>query len=103
VEVELINLRLTLVVPLERSRLPEIKRARTPVPAFETRPIYSTTARDVLEHRVVQRDVLGAGHVIEGPAAIEEAGTTTLIEPGDVLTVEAHGALVVRLGPGSGR
>ena len=37
----------------------------------------------------------GAGHVIEGPAAVEEAGTTTLVEAGDVLDRGEHGCLVI--------
>jgi N-methylhydantoinase A/oxoprolinase/acetone carboxylase beta subunit len=40
--------------------------------------------------------------VIEGPAAIEEAGTTTVIEPGDVVTVEDHGCLLIRLAERNG-
>jgi N-methylhydantoinase A len=96
VEVELINLRLTLVVPIEKSRLPAIERAGAPAP-YETRAIYSTVRQASVECRVFQRDTLGAGQVIEGPAAIEEAGTTTLLEPGDVLTVEEHGCLVIRV------
>jgi N-methylhydantoinase A len=104
VEVELINLRLTLVIPLERSRLPRIAAAGAGAPAGERRPIYSTTARAMLDYRVVQRDDLRAGHVIEGPAAVEEAGTTTLVEPGDVLSVEDHGCLLIALAPpGPGR
>jgi len=96
VPVELINLRLTLVVPIERSRLPVLARASGD-PAFETRRIYSPGARAYTTYRVVQRDDLRAGHVIEGPAAVEEAGTTTLVEPGDVLTVEEHGCFLIRL------
>jgi N-methylhydantoinase A len=97
VEVELTNLRLTLVIPLERSRLPRIEKGGAEAPAGERRPIYSTTARQPLDYRVVPRDDLRAGHVIEGPAAVEEAGTTTVIEPGDVITVEDHGCLLIRL------
>ena len=97
VPVELINLRLTLVVPIERSPLPVLPRARTR-PARDTRPIYSMASRAFVEHRVVQRDDLGAGDVIEGPAAVEEAGTTTLVDAGDTLVVEEHGGLVITLG-----
>jgi N-methylhydantoinase A len=102
VEVDLTNLRLTLVIPLERSRLPRLARAGAEAPAGERRPIYSTPARQVLDYRVVQRDDLRAGHVIEGPAAVEEAGTTTVIEPGDVITVEDHGCLLIRLAARNG-
>jgi N-methylhydantoinase A len=95
VDVELINLRLTVVFPLERPRLPTLARVDGATAPFETRKIYSTLAQDVQEYRVYQRDRLRAGQRIDGPAAIEEAGTTTIIEPGDALTVEAHGALVI--------
>jgi len=32
---------------------------------------------------------------VEGPAAIEEAGTTTMLEPGDRLRVEDNACLVI--------
>src|SRR5262249_52809063 len=58
VPVELINLRLTLVVPIERSRVPALGRAKG-TPALETRQIYSPATRTFVEYRVVQRDELG--------------------------------------------
>ena len=97
VPVELINLRLTLVVPIEKSQLPRLGRI-CEEPAFGTRSIYSPATRSFVQYRVIQRADLAAGHVIDGPAAVEEAGTTTLVEPGDVLTVEAHGCLVIKVG-----
>jgi N-methylhydantoinase A len=94
-EVQLLNLRLTVVFPLERPRLPTLSRGTGKVSVAETRKIYSTLLQDTLEYRVVPRDALRAGDVVEGPAAVEEAGTTTIIEPGDVLRVEDHGCLVI--------
>jgi N-methylhydantoinase A len=96
-EVQLLNLRLTVVFPLERPRLPALARGTGRPPTFETRKIYSTLLQDMLEFRVVSRDALRAGDVIEGPAAVEEAGTTTIIEPGDGLRVEDHGCLVIEV------
>jgi N-methylhydantoinase A len=95
VEVQLLNLRLAVVYPLERPRLPVLERRTGPGPAFETRKIYSSLLRDALEYRIYQRDRLRAGDVVEGPAAIEEAGTTTMLEPGDRLQVEGNGCLVI--------
>jgi N-methylhydantoinase A len=95
VEVQLLNLRLTVVFPLEPPRLPPVERRAGALPPFETRKIYSTLAQDSLEYRVFPRDRLRAGDAIEGPAAIEEAGTTTVIDPGDVLRLEDHGCLVI--------
>jgi N-methylhydantoinase A len=62
---------------------------------YETRKIYSMRAQDVQEYRVVPRERLRAGDVIEGPAAVEEAGTTTVIDAGDLLRVEDHGCLMI--------
>ncbi len=93
----MINLRLAVVFPLERPRLPALERAAGAAAPFETRKIYSTLAQETQEYRVYARDRLRAGHVIEGPAAIEEAGTTTVIEPGDRLTVKEHGCLVINV------
>ena len=42
-----------------------------------------------------QRDRLRAGDVVEGPAAVEEPGTTTMLEPGDRLQVEGNACLVI--------
>jgi N-methylhydantoinase A len=100
VEVQLLNLRLTVVCPLESPPLAAVERATGAAPPFATRKIYSTLAQDALEYRVFQRDRLRAGDTIEGPAAIEEAGTTTVIDPGDVLRVEDHGCLAIDVAKG---
>jgi len=95
VDVQLLNLRLAVVYPLEHPHLPPAPRGSAGARAFETRQVYSMRAQGSVECRVYQRDRLGAGDRIEGPAAVEEAGTTTVIDSGDVLSVEEHGCLVV--------
>ncbi|HVQ77942.1 MAG TPA: hydantoinase/oxoprolinase family protein [Candidatus Binatia bacterium] len=101
VEVQLLNLRLAVVYPLARPRLAAAeRRAGGGGPPFSTRKIHSTVAQDSVEYRVVAREELRAGDAVEGPAAIEEAGTTTIIEPGDVLRVEDHGCLVIDVARG---
>ena len=101
VPVQLLNLRLTVVFPLPRPRLTALPRGAGAVPAHETRKIYSTLLQDLLEYRVYQRDQLHAEDVIEGPAAVEESGTTTVIEPGDLLRVERHGCLIIDVARGT--
>ena len=100
VEVQLLNLRLAVVYPLERPRLPALERGAGRGPAFETRKIYSSILRDALEYRVYQRDRLRAGDVVDGPAAIEEAGTTTMLEPGDHLQIQGNACLVIDVAKG---
>jgi N-methylhydantoinase A len=101
VEVQLLNLRLAVIYPLERPPLPALEQSGGRTPPFETRKIYSTLARDVLEYRVVARERLRAGDTVAGPAAIEEAGTTTMLEPGDALRAEANACLVIDVAKGA--
>ena len=102
VDVQLLNLRLAVVFPLERPPLPALaRRGGGGGPPFETRKIHSTVAQDTLEYRGLQRTDLLVGDRIEGPAVVDEAGTTTIIEPPDVLTVEPHGCLVIEVGQGT--
>jgi N-methylhydantoinase A/oxoprolinase/acetone carboxylase beta subunit len=47
------------------------------------------------------REALGAGQVVSGPATISEYASTTLLHEGDVLTVSESGELIIRLGGSS--
>ncbi|OVZ59274.1 5-oxoprolinase [Pigmentiphaga sp. NML030171] len=61
------------------------------------RVYFSAKARDV-ETPVFRRDTLPAGSAIDGPALIEEHASTTVVFPGDRLTVDAYGNLHIELG-----
>jgi N-methylhydantoinase A len=52
---------------------------------------------------VLQRSSLPAGFVLDGPAVIEEFGSTTVVYPGQRLDVDPHGILIVRAAPGTGK
>ena len=47
---------------------------------------------------VYDRTQLLQGNVIAGPAIIEEVASTTVVEPGDFVTVNEFGHLVMQLG-----
>jgi N-methylhydantoinase A len=47
------------------------------------------------EARLYERDRLGAGASVEGPAVIEEPAASTVVFPGQVARVDDHGVLVV--------
>jgi N-methylhydantoinase A len=97
VDVQLLNLRLTVVFPLDQPRLATVERRTAGTLPFETRKIYSNLADDSIEYRVYQRDTLKEGDQLQGPAAIEEPGTTTIIDAADTLSIESHGCLVIHV------
>jgi N-methylhydantoinase A len=97
VDVQLLNMRLTVVFSIERPRLPTLERRTSGKPQYQTRKIYSTLAGDTKEFHVYQREDLLPGDAIVGPAAIEEPGTTTIVDTGDNLSVEDHGCLIIHL------
>jgi len=98
--VEMINARLTAFVDLERPRWPAHPvRERTTAPSAH-RAVW-IEGRWV-ECPIFRRRDLQAGHRCTGPAIIEEHGATTVLGPGDALTVDGWGNLRVRVGTGSG-
>ena len=65
--------------------------------APKQRPIYSPISGKFVPANVVQRNDLAPGTRISGPAIIEERESTTVIDVGDVLRVDAVGCLIVDL------
>ena len=51
-----------------------------------------------LETAIYNRDRLLWGNTIDGPAVIEESASTTVVEPGDSLSVNRFGHLVMSVG-----
>lgn len=64
----------------------------------ETRKVIFDDAANPLDARIVWRPALKPGDVIEGPAIIEEQNSTTLVSPGDVVTVTETGHMIIRIG-----
>src|ERR1700683_5074005 len=94
-KVELVNFCVSAVGLIDRPRIPEIKKAETP-PKPESRAVYfEGKFRDT---PVFARAVLGAGFQLEGPAIVEEFGSTTVVFPGQHLTIDPHGVLIIKAG-----
>ena len=77
--------------------------------APSTEPSVSAPSRRVyfedegfIECRVCRRDALAPGAHVEGPLIVEEATSTTLIHPGDSVTVDAESNLVITVGTSDG-
>ena len=62
------------------------------------KPVYFGSAGKFVETTVYDRKHLRRGNEIEGPALIEEHASTTVLAPGDRLSVDAFGNLVIAIG-----
>jgi N-methylhydantoinase A len=96
--VQIVNLRLTMTVPRHAGAIEAIMAA--PYVAEESRPeerrgIVFEDSVEPIASRILWRPGLAPGMVIEGPAAIEEATSTTLLFPGDVARIGANGDITI--------
>ncbi len=72
--------------------------AEPPAAAFRgKRPVYFAEAGRHVDTPTYHRPALLGGNRIAGPALIEEHASTTVVHPGDVLTVDAFGDLVIEI------
>jgi N-methylhydantoinase A len=97
---DIVSLRVSAIGRLGKPEFPKIPLGdATPPPAARrgTRPVIFEGS-GTLEAAVFDRTKLLQGNVIQGPAIIEEVASTTVVEPGDTVTVNAYGHLVMQLG-----
>ena len=92
---EIVSLRSTVIGVLKKPVLETIRTGtRKPVASAlrGQRQVYFE-GEGWLNTQVYHRDELRANNRLEGPALIEEHATTTVLQPGDRLHVDAHGNL----------
>ncbi len=81
---------------IERARFPDLASATTDSKPAGSRPVcFAGAFRDT---PVFDRAGLSSGAAIEGPAVIEEFGSTTVVMPGQGVSVDDRGILVIRPG-----
>jgi N-methylhydantoinase A len=95
--VEMVNIRLALIGKRPKPVFPRLAQRGGAKPA-RTRAVYLAEARKALPCPVYQRETLGAGDEIAGPALIQEHGTTTVLFAQDTLTVAPSGELIITVG-----
>ena len=95
--VEMVNIRLALIGKRPKPVFPRLAARGGAKPA-RTRAVYLAEARKALPCPVYQRETLGAGDEIAGPALIQEHGTTTVLCAQDTLTVAPSGELIITVG-----
>src|SRR5215471_11628311 len=96
-QVEMVNVRLALIGKRPKPVFPRLAARGGAKPA-RTRAVYLAEARKALPCPVYQRETLGAGDEIAGPALIQEHGTTTVLFAQDTLTVAPSGELIITVG-----
>lgn len=78
----------------DRPKIPKLDASTSAKPRCANRPVYFGGAfRDT---PIYDRSALPAGFRLEGPAVIEEFGSTSVVFPGQTLQVDARGILIVR-------
>src|SRR5712671_1970595 len=94
-KIELVNFCVSGFGLIERPQIPKLAVRGGTTPARKAmRPVYFDGAfRDT---PVYDRAVLSAGFRVEGPAVVEEFGSTTVVFPAQQLDVDPHGILIVR-------
>jgi N-methylhydantoinase A len=63
------------------------------------RAVFSAVCGRKVAMEILDRDSLQPGCLVEGPALIEEYGSTTMLDVGDRATVGAHGELSITCAP----
>ena len=64
----------------------------------QRRPVYFSASLGWRDTPIYARAALLAGNRIDGPALVEEYASTTVVLPGDRLSVDPHGNLVIEIG-----
>ena len=101
--VELVNFTVTAIGRIARPRLPRIASNGRAVSEARrgTRRVFFSDAADFVETAIYDRDRLRAGHVVVGPAVIEEVDSTTLLHAGYRAEVDEFGNLLISPGGGA--
>jgi N-methylhydantoinase A len=96
---DIVSLRVSSIGRLSKPEFPQIPRGELTPPESARRGERSVNfdGAGALAATVYDRALLLQGNVIHGPAIIEEVASTTVVEPGDTVTVNSYGHLVMEL------
>jgi N-methylhydantoinase A len=93
-KIELVNLCVSGFGVIERPQMPKLDSREGKPTAKGRRAVYFGDAFQ--DTPVYDRASLPSGGRINGPAVVEEFGSTTVVFPGQTLEVDPHGILVIR-------
>ena len=93
-KIELVNLCVSGFGVIERPGMPKLARRTGNATPKSNRAVYFGT--QFQDTPVYDRASLPSGGRIDGPAIVEEFGSTTVVFPGQYVEVDPHGILVIR-------
>jgi len=93
-EVECVNFKLAAIISRPRPVLPDLPTGPAPEP-MSRRDVRFGRGEEAVSTPVFWRSDLNAGTVVAGPAIVAEAISTTLLHPGDRLSVDRLGNLLI--------
>jgi N-methylhydantoinase A len=99
---EIVSLRSTVTGVMRKPALAKIARGTAAPPKAAStgkRPVYFD-GHGFVDTRTFARAALLAGNRVKGPALVEEHASTTVLMPGDTLTVDPYGNLGIAVGKG---
>jgi N-methylhydantoinase A len=91
--VEVQALHLSAFAKLRRPDIAHLTRAAAAAGAGASRPVYFESAGGMVDTAIYARAALAPGFKADGPAVIEEYGSTTIIWPGDSFEIGAMGEI----------
>jgi N-methylhydantoinase A len=91
--IEIVNYTVTAISRTAKPDLPHLAPAEGPAPLAGRRPVGFLGGRH--DASLYRREDLRAGHTIDGPAVVEEAVSVTVVEPGQRLSVDPFGHLLI--------
>ncbi|MBI5877895.1 MAG: hydantoinase/oxoprolinase family protein [Chloroflexi bacterium] len=94
--VEFVNLRLTAIGRIGKPRLRAVGAADGAAHAKGARSVYFAERGGFSDVPLYDRYALRAGHVVAGPAIIEEFDSTTAVHPGYAAKVDEYGNLLLQ-------
>ncbi|MDF2680577.1 MAG: N-methylhydantoinase [Brevibacillus sp.] len=96
---EIVSLHLTAFGKVNKPALKKLEKTNIPASEaiFETRQVYFEEKGWVNTH-VYDRRKLSTGATFAGPAIIEERSSSTVMHPGQTLTVDDYGNLIIHTG-----
>jgi N-methylhydantoinase A len=93
--VEIYGLRVTGRGLVEKPSFPEIDAGDTEKAHRESREAYFESAGEYVSTDIYERDLLGAGATIDGPAIVEQMDSTVVIPPAATAEVDETGNIII--------